>query len=310
LLKSRSNLERVLTTGGFAVTTEITPPKHSNGSRVAEIGKRMQGYVDSFNLTDNPAGVVRMSSLAASVILVQQGQDPVLHMTCRDRNRIGLQSDLLGAYALGVRNVLCLTGDHQRLGNHPTAKGVYDLDSINLICMVKQLRDKQRFMCGEECEVAPSFYIGCAANPFAGPFEYRVVRLEQKVKAGADFVQTQSVFDLEQFERFMEMVRARGLEQRVKIIAGVMPLTSAKEAAILQKIKPGMSIPDSIIARLENSADQKSEGLQICIEQIQFLRNLAGVAGIHIMARECEELVPFLVEAAGLLPRPQFLPAD
>ncbi len=305
MMKSGSNLERVLEAGHFAVTAEIGPPKHADGGVIRSRGEQLRGYADAFNLTDNQAAVVRLSSIAAGAILVQQGQDPVIQMTCRDRNRIGLQSDLLGAYALGVRNVLCLSGDHQRFGNHPTAKNVYDLDSINLIQMVKQLRDEKRFLSGEECKIEPRFYIGCAANPFADPFEFRVMRLEKKIAAGADFVQTQCVFDMERFERFMEMVRERGLHKRAKILAGVMPVKSAKAAAFMQQHVAGMMVPDAMVERLKKAEDEKAEGLQLCIEQIKHLKTIEGVAGVHIMTLMWEEMVPFIVEQAGLLPRPE-----
>lgn len=307
-MQAGSNLRRVLESGRFAITAEIRPPKHADGSAIRNHAATLRGFVDSINVADNPSAQVRLSSVAAGTILVNAGHDAVVHMSCRDRNRIGLQSDLLGAYALGVRNVLCLTGDHQRLGDHPTAKHVFDLDSVNLIAMVKQLRDGNKFLSGEECQAAPSFYIGCVANPFAEPSDYRVIRLEKKVEAGADFVQTQNVFDLARFAEFMAMVRARGLHKRVKILAGVTPVNSAQTAALLQQGTAG--IPGSLVERLRVADNQQAEGIQICIEQIQYLKTVEGVAGVHILAPFAEEIVPNLAERAGLLPRPQFPALD
>lgn len=303
-MKTSSRLERILNSGEFVVTAEVGPPKSCDGEVIRRHGENLRGYVDAFNVTDNQTAIVRMSSLAAAAILVQLGLEPVMQMTCRDRNRIGLQSDLLGAAALGIKNVLCLTGDHQSFGNHPTAKNVFDLDSIQLIRMVKLMRDEGRFLCGEEMKVRPQVFIGCVANPFADPFEFRVTRLEKKVEAGADFVQTQAVLDLERFSRFMDLVCARGLHERVKILAGLMPIKSARMARYMQKNIAGMMVDEDICRRLERAEDVKEEAVRIVVEQIEQVRRIKGVAGVHLMAVAWEEIIPVIVERAGLLPRP------
>jgi len=261
---------------------------------------------------------VRMSSIAAGVILIQEGMDPIIQMTCRDRNRLGMQSDLLGAAALGIKNVLCLTGDHQSFGNHPTAKNVHDLDSIQLVRMVKDMRDEGRFQCGEEIPGGgPRFFIGAAANPFGDPFEFRPYRLAKKVAAGADFIQTQLIYDIPRFREYMKRVVDMGLHEKVFILAGVGPLKSVGMAKYMRDHVPGMIVSDEYIERMEaavrhiDKADKKAraaawqqEGIRICIEQIQQIREIEGVAGIHIMAIEWEEAIRPIVEGAGLLPRP------
>lgn len=304
--KTESKLERLLNEGKFVVTGEIGPPKHASGDGIRHHVELLKNHVDAMNLTDNQTAIVRLSSIAAAVHVLAAGGEPVIQMTVRDRNRIALQSDLLGAYSLGVRNVLCLSGDHQSFGNHPTAKNVYDIDSIQLVQTVKALRDEKKFLCGEEIkEHEPRFFIGAVANPFGDPFEYRVLRLEKKVNAGADFIQTQAIFDMERFERFMAMVRERGLHQRVKILAGVMPLKSVGAARYMQKSVSGMIVPDEIIERMKGAADPKAEGVEICVEQIKHLQTIEGVAGVHIMAVMWEEIIPTIVEKAGLYPRPK-----
>ncbi|MDH7478847.1 MAG: methylenetetrahydrofolate reductase [Syntrophomonadaceae bacterium] len=303
-MKSGSNLERVLTAGHFAVTAEIGPPKSCDREVMRKHGEVMRGYADAYNVTDNQTAIARMSSVAGSAILAGIGLEPVMQMTCRDRNRIGLQSDLLGAAALGIRNVLCLTGDHQRFGNHPQAKNVFDLDSIQLIATLRQMRDQGRFLCGDEMKVRPRVFIGCAANPFADPFEFRVIRLEKKIEAGADFVQTQCVLDLERFRRFMELAVERGLHRRAYLLAGVMPIKSARMARYMQKHVPGMMVSEEVCRRLEQAADVREAAIELAVEQIQLLRQIPGVAGVHIMAVAWEEVVPEIVRRAGLYPRP------
>jgi methylenetetrahydrofolate reductase (NADPH) len=308
-LKSGSNLERVLDAGHFAVTAEIGPPKSCDPEVVRRHGEKMRGYADAFNVTDNQTAIVRLSSVAGSVILADMGLEPVLQMTCRDRNRIALQSDLLGAAALGIRNVLCLTGDHQSFGNHPEAKNVYDLDSIQLIKTLSAMRDEGRFLCGDELAVRPDIFIGCAANPFADPFEFRVKRLEKKVEAGADFVQTQCVLDIDRFRKFMEMAEDRGLTRRAHIMAGVMPVKSGRMARYIQQNVAGMMVPEEVCRRLEQAEDVKRTAVELVVEQIQAVRQIPGVAGVHIMAVAWEEIVPDIVERAGLYPRPA-VPAE
>ncbi|BCV21270.1 methylenetetrahydrofolate reductase [Moorella sp. Hama-1] len=301
-----SKMAKILSQGQFLVSGEIGPPKHANPEGIKKHATMLKDYVDAMNLTDNQTAIVRLSSIAAGVHVLQAGGEPIIQMTARDRNRIAIQSDLLGAYSLGLRNVLCLSGDHQSFGNHPTAKNVHDVDSLQLIRIVKDLRDEKKFACGEEIKgQEPRFFIGAAANPFADPFEFRVLRLEKKINAGADFIQTQCIFDMERFERFMALARERGLHQRAKIIAGVMPLKSARAAKYMQQSVAGMIVPDEIVTRMEKAADPKAEGVAICVEQIKHLQTIEGVAGVHIMAVMWEDIIPTIVQEAGLYPRPK-----
>ncbi len=304
-MKAGSNLERMLESGNFAVTGEIGPPKSCNGEIVRHHAKMLKGYCESYNLTDNQTAIVRLSSIAAGKLLLEEGCEPNIQIVCRDRNRIGIQSDVLGAAALGVKNILCLSGDHQKFGNHPTAKNVYDVDSIQLIQILDGMRNGY-FANGEQMkDEPPKIYIGCAANPFADPFEFRVTRLEKKADAGADFCQTQCILDMERFERWMELVRARGLHKRIKILAGITPMKSVKAAKYMKKFVAGMMVSDDIIERLEKAEDVKAEGVNIAVEQIQYLKKMEGIAGVHIMAIAWEEIVPEICERAGLTPRPQ-----
>ncbi len=299
-----SNLERVLKEGHFAVTAEIGPPKSCNAAFVQRKADLLKGYADVFNITDNQTAIVRMSSIAAAVLIQQKGLEPVIQMTCRDRNRIGLQSDLLGAAAMGIKNVLCLTGDHQSFGNHPQAKNVFDLDSIQLIKTIKDMRDEGRFLCGEEMKVRPDVFIGCVENPFADPFEFRALRLQKKIEAGADFVQTQCVLDMKHFRHFMDLINDRGLTDRVAVLAGGMPIKSARMARYMQKNVAGMMVPDELCERLETAADVQKEAVDIVVEQIAEVKEIPGVRGVHIMAVAWEEVVPEIVRRAGLYPRP------
>jgi 5,10-methylenetetrahydrofolate reductase len=306
-LKAGTNLEKVLSAGKFAVTGECGPPKSADGSVVAQKAKMLAGYVDAVNVTDNQTAVVRISSMAAAYLAQQNGVEAVMQMTCRDRNRLAMQADILGAAALGVKNILCLTGDHVGFGNHPQAKGVHDLDSISLIRMYKDMRDERRFQCGEEMDVAPALYIGCAENPFGDPFEFRAMRLKKKVVAGADFVQTQCIFNVPKFKRWMEEVRALGLHQEIKILAGITPIKSAGMANYMKNFVPGMDVPQEIIDRIaakEKGEPQQAEGKKLAVEMIKELAEVEGVSGVHLMAVEWESAVPELVEAAGLMPRP------
>jgi len=316
--KSGSRLEQVLRAGHFAVTGELGPPQGADGNVIREKAQLLKGNCDASNITDNKTAIVRMSSIGAGAILVEEGLEPVIQMTCRDRNRLAIQSDLLGAYALGMRNVLCLTGDHQSFGNHPTAKNVHDLDSLQLIQMVAELRDKKRFQSGDAVKgVEPRFFVGAAANPFADPFEFRPHRLAKKVKAGADFIQTQLIYNLDRFAEFMDKVRKLGLHEQVYILGGVGPLKSPGMARYMRDEVPGLDVPDTIVDRMINATkgidkdDKPSrrdawrrEGVKIAIEQIKELRKIEGVAGVHIMAIEWEEAVAPIAEGAGLLPRP------
>lgn len=315
--KSGSNLEKVLRHGHFAVTAELGPPKNADGEVVRKKAAILKGFVDAANITDNQTAIVRMSSIGAGVLARQAGLEPVIQMTCRDRNRLSLQSDLLGAYALGLRNVLCLTGDHQTFGNHPQAKNVHDLDSLQLVQMVAGLRDRNCFQCGEEIRgTNPRFFVGAAENPFAAPFDFRPYRLAKKARAGADFIQTQLIYNLPKFREFMKRVVDLGVHQQVYILAGVGPLKAPGAARYLRDQVPGLDVPDEIVVRLEAAGkgieDKKAKaaafreaGIRICVELIQQLREIEGVAGVHIMAIEWEEAVPIIVEKAGLLPRPE-----
>ena len=301
-MNARSGLERILLEGRFAVTAEIGPPKSASAESVRKHAREMRGSADAFNLTDNQTAMSRMSSIACAAVLIQEGLEPVVQMTCRDRNRIAMQSDILGASALGVRNVLCISGDHQTFGNMKEAKNVYDVDSVQELMILRKMRDEGRLWSGDALEVAPELFLGAAANPFADPFEYRVTRLAKKVKAGADFVQTQSIYDMDRFERWMALVRAKGLHEKVHIIAGVMPLKSPKIALYMKNKVAGMIVPDAIIDRLKSAKDPKEEGIQLCVEQIEHLKTIEGVVGVHIMAMAWEEKVPEIVHRAGLRP--------
>ena len=303
-MKSGTNLEKVLTEGYFAVTGELGPPKGTSTDFVRRKVEILRNYVDAVNITDNQTAVVRMSSVAACAIIKQVGIDPVMQMTCRDRNRIAIQADILGAVALGVGNLLCLSGDHQKFGNHPESKNVHDIDSMQLIQMVKGMRDDAKFLSGDKVFSGVRLFIGAAANPFADPFEFRPIRLEKKVRAGADFIQTQGVFDVERFARYMEKVRERGLHEQVYILAGIIPMKSAGMARYMRDYVAGLTVPDELVERMEDAEDAKEEGVRISLELVEQLREIEGVHGIHIMAVAWEEIVPVIVERAGLYPRP------
>ena len=309
-MKSGSRLEKLLGAGEFVVCGEMSPPQGADGEQINKKSAYFRGFVDAVNLTDNQSAVVRMSSVTSAILALQNGLEPIIQMTCRDRNRLAMQSDLLGASAFGIKNVLCLSGDHQSMGNHPHAKSVYDIDSIHLIDMVRNMRDEKKFECGEEMKVEPRFFIGCAANPYASPFEFRVVRLQKKIEAGADFVQTQAVFDVKVFEEFMKLARERGLHERAHIIAGILPVRSAKALLFMKENVSGMSIPEELINRMAGAEDPKEEGIKIAVELIQQMRGIAGVAGVHLMPVMWESIIPTVVERAGLLPRPVPTPTE
>lgn len=303
-MKAGTNLEKVLRSGAFAVTAEIGPPKGAVAAVVKRNADLLKGSCDAYNVTDNQTAIVRMSSLAGCVMLKEAGLDPVMQIVVRDRNRIALQSDVLGAVALGIGNFLCLSGDHQRFGNHPQAKGVFDIDSIQLIQTLKNLRDEGRFISGDEVNGEMPLFIGAAANPFADPVDFRVARLAKKVRAGADFIQTQAVYDVERFATWMKGVRQLGLHKEVFILAGLIPPKSIGMARYMKDYVPGIHVPDEIIERLENADDVKEEGVKITLELIEALEEIEGVSGIHLMAVNWEEAVPGIVAKAGLLPRP------
>jgi len=303
-MKAGTNLEKILESGRFAVTAEAGPPKGTSAAVVQKKGELLRNCCDAVNVTDNQTAIVRMSSLAGCMLLKQVGVEPVMQMVVRDRNRLALQSDILGAVAMGIGNFLCLSGDHQKFGNHPTAKGVFDIDSIQLIQMLKKMRDEKKFLCGDEISGEAPIFIGAVANPFADPFEFRVKRLAKKVKAGADFIQTQAVYDVPKFAKFMEMVCERGLDKQVHILAGVIPIRAVGMARYMRDYVSGVSVPDEIITRLEQAEKAKDEGVKIILEIIEQLKEIPGVHGIHIMAVGWEEIVPEIVGRAGLVPRP------
>jgi 5,10-methylenetetrahydrofolate reductase len=303
-MKAGTNLEKVLESGRFGVTAEAGPPKGTSAAVVQKKGEMLRNCCDAVNVTDNQTAIVRMSSLAGCILLKQTGVEPVMQMVVRDRNRLALQSDVLGGVAMGIGNFLCLSGDHQKFGNHPTAKGVFDIDSIQLIQMLKQMRDEKKFLNGEEISGEVPIYIGAAANPFADPFEFRVKRLAKKVKAGADFIQTQAVYDVPKFAKYMEMVCDQGLDKQVHILAGVIPIRSVGMARYMKDYVSGVSVPDEIITRLEQAEKAKDEGVKIILEIIEQLKEIPGVHGIHIMAVGWEDIVAEMVERGGLMPRP------
>ncbi len=303
-MKAGTNLEKILESGRFAVTAEAGPPKGTSPAVIQRKGELLRNCCDAVNITDNQTAIVRMSSLAGCVLLKQQGVDPVMQMVVRDRNRLALQGDVLGAVALGIGNFLCLSGDHQKFGNHPTAKGVYDIDSVQLIQMLKQMRDEKKFLNGEDISGEVPIYIGAAANPFADPFEFRVERLAKKVKAGVDFIQTQAVYDVPKFARYMEIATDRGLDKQVHILAGLIPIRSVGMARYMRDYVSGVSVPDEIITRLENATSAKEEGVRIVLEIAEQIKEIPGVHGIHIMAVGWEDIVPDTVSKAGLMPRP------
>ena len=303
-MKWGSNLEKILSSGQFAVTAECGPPKGTSANVIQKKGELLKSHCDALNVTDNQTAIVRMSSLSGCVLLKQMGVEPVMQMVVRDRNRLAIQSDILGAVALGIRNVLCLSGDHQKFGNHPTAKGVYDIDSIQLIQTLKRMRDEKKFLSGDDISGEIPLFIGAAANPFADPFEFRVVRLAKKVKAGADFIQTQAIFDVPKFAKWMEMVRDRGLDKEVHILAGVIPVKSVGMARYMRNNVSGLSVPKELVDRLADAKNAKEEGVNICLEIIEQVKEIDGIHGVHIMAVAWEDIVPVIVERAGLMPRP------
>ena len=300
-----SRLQEVLDDGRFAVTAELGPPKGGDVEAVRRKAEYLNGVVDAVNVTDNQTAVVRMSSIATCAILIDLGIEPVMQMVCRDRNRIALQSDILGAYALGIHNMLCLSGDHQRFGNHPEAKNVFDLDSVQLIQAAKAMRDEKKFISGDEFDGALNMFIGAAANPFADPFEFRVRRLAKKVAAGAQFIQTQCVYDLKKFRKWMDMVRDVGLHEKTHILAGITPLKSDGMARYMRDHVAGIDVPDELIRRLRSAVkgEAAEEGISIAVETIEEMKRVEGVHGVHLMAIEWERKVPEIVERAGLLSR-------
>ncbi|MBM4295479.1 MAG: methylenetetrahydrofolate reductase [Deltaproteobacteria bacterium] len=301
-----SNLEKIFKSGKKAVTGECGPPRGADAEHFRHKANFLKGCVDAVNVTDNQTAVVRFCSLAASKILLEMGIEPVMQMVTRDMNRIALQSNILGAAAMGIKNLLCLTGDHQSFGDHPQSKNVHDLDSVQLANTLRMMRDEGKMISGTEVQGRPQMFIGAAANPFADPQEFRVVRMGKKIAAGVQFIQTQCIYNMERFHKFMEMANDMGLTEKAYIMAGITPLKSVGMANYMKKFVPGLDVPDSYITRLKGVPKDKqaAEGIKIAVEQIHECLAMKGIAGIHLMAIEWEERVPEILETAGLLPRP------
>ncbi|MCK6453316.1 MAG: methylenetetrahydrofolate reductase [Alphaproteobacteria bacterium] len=298
---SGGRLERLLREGRFAVTAELNPPDSADPREVYERALVLSEAVDAINATDASGANVHMSSVGICSLLTRAGYAVVMQISCRDRNRIAIQGDVLGAAAMGVANILCLTGDGVEVGDQPGAKSVFDLDSVGLLGTIRSMRDEGRFLSGRRITVPPRVFLGAAENPFAPPHEFRPLRLAKKVEAGAEFIQTQYCFDVALLERFMSRVRDLGLDRRCFILVGVGPLASARAARWMRANVPGVHIPDAVIARLEGAANQRAEGKAICVETIQRVRAIAGVAGVHVMAYRQEELVSEIIQASGVL---------
>jgi methylenetetrahydrofolate reductase (NADH) len=301
-----SRLERILRSGGFAVTAELNPPDSANPHEVFEAALVLSEVCDAINATDASGANCHMSSVAICALLTRAGYEPVYQISCRDRNRIAIQGDVLGAAAMGVKNVLCLTGDDVSAGDHPEAKRVFDLDSIQLLKMIRCMRDNGMFLSGRKITTPPRLFLGAACNPFVPPYEWRAVRMAKKIEAGANFIQTQYCFDLPRFRQFMQQVRDMGIDQSVCILVGIGPLRSDKAAEYMRTKVPGVVIPDEIVERLRKTPKsmQREEGKRICVEIIQQVKEIRGVAGVHVMAYRQEELVAEIIQEAGLLPRP------
>lgn len=302
MIGAAGELKKKLESGGFAVTSECGPPRGGNRAAIERKAELLRGSVDAVNVTDNQTAIVRMSSIAACTHLLRAGVEPVVQMVVRDRNRIALQSDILGAWSLGIKNILCLSGDHQCFGSQPDALNVFDIDSMNLIRTVRAMHDEGIDMSGHALDDPPRMFIGAAANPFADPFDYRVIRLAKKIDAGADFIQTQCIYNLNRFREWMRMAREEGLTEKAYILAGLVPLKSAVMARYMKEKVAGMDVPDAVMDRMAgvpagNAAD---EGMKICVEAIEELKEIDGVSGVHIMAIEWEEKVAGIVKAAGL----------
>jgi methylenetetrahydrofolate reductase (NADPH) len=304
---TESRLEKILKSGKFAVTGECGPPRGADPEVIRKKCALLRGNADAFNITDNQTSVVRMSSISSAVIMMQEGMEPVMQMVCRDRNRIAIQSDILGGAALGVKNMLCLSGDHQKFGDHPQAKNVFDIDSVQLIRTVRQMRDDGKFLGGDDIKGVPRLFVGAAENPFADPFEIRTPRLAKKVAAGVEFVQTQCIFNLDKFKEWMRQVVDRGLHEKVFVLGGVTPFKSFGMARYMAKNVPGMDVPEHLLKRMKDTPKEKQaeEGVKIAVEIIEELKRTEGVKGVHIMAIEWEEKVGEIAKMAGLLPRPE-----
>ena len=304
--KTPSKLEKILAAGHLAVTSECGPPRGSDGDVITKKAEMIKDYVDAINITDNQTSVTRLCSLAAVIRIKLMGLEPILQMVTRDRNRIALQSDILGAASFDIHNILCLSGDHQSFGDSPQGQNVFDIDSIQLIQTVRHMRDEGKFLGGDEIKRPPQMFVGAAANPFADPFEIRVRRLAKKIAAGVEFIQTQCIYNLDKFEFWMKQARDLGLHEKVYILAGVTPFKTAGMAKYMKNRVPGMDVPDEVVERMSGVPKEKQseEGINICVESIQRLKEVEGVRGFHVMAIEWEEMVPEIVKRSGLHPRP------
>jgi 5,10-methylenetetrahydrofolate reductase len=292
-------LKEKMESGKFIVCGEIGPPQSCDGESIRSKSRHFKGIVDAVNITDNQTAIARLSSIASAKILIEEGVEPIMQMTCRDRNRLAIQSDLMGAAALGIRNILCLTGDYQKFGDHPEARGVFDLDSIQLIATVAKMNSG--FLLSEvEMKKSSDFLIGAAANPFAKPFEMRLIRLHKKVTAGAQFIQTQPVFDLEIFTEWMKKVVEMGIQEKCAILAGVMPVKSVNVLLHMKEEVPGVRINDEYIYRMKKAGDPRQEGVKIAVEIIQTLKNIKGIRGIHLMPMMWESITPIIIKEAEL----------
>jgi methylenetetrahydrofolate reductase (NADPH) len=298
---SPGRMERVLRAGAFAVTTELDPPDSADPEEVFRRARVFDGWVDGINATDGSGANCHMSSLAVCALLTRVGYAPVMQISCRDRNRIAIQGDILGGAAMGVCNMMCLSGDGVQCGDHPQAKPVFDLDCMSLLQVARLLRDEKRFQSGRKLSYAPRVFLGAAENPFAPPFEWRAERLAKKVEAGAQFIQTQYCFDLPMMREFMNRVRDLGLLEKVFILAGVGPIRSAKTAQWMRTHVAGTHIPDSVIKRLAGAQDQAAEGRRLCIDLIHELADIPGVSGVHVMAYRQEDSVAEVIERSGVL---------
>jgi methylenetetrahydrofolate reductase (NADPH) len=302
---ARSHLQAVLQRGRFAVTAEIGPPRGASIAPIRRKARLLRDWVDAANVTDSQSAVVRLPSWAGCLVAMQEGVEPVMQLQCRDRNRIALQGDLLGAAALGIPNVLLLTGDHPRFGDHPDAKPVFDLDSIQLIWTARTMREQRKLLSGRELKPPPDWFIGAVENPFAPPLQWRAERLGKKIAAGAQFFQTQFIFDVTIFSQFMQRVRDLGLDKRAFILAGVGPIKSLRALEHVRHDVPGMYVPDEVVRRLYGVPIDHvpAEGLKLCGEIISQVKTIPGVAGVHVMAFNWEDAIPEILERAGLARR-------
>jgi len=305
MTKSYSKVKNMLDAGHFVVCSELGPPIGSDPDFIRNKAKNLKGYVDGVNVTDNQTAIVRMSSIAAAKIAMEQGLEMIIQVTARDRNRIGLQSDILGASALGLRNVLLLTGDHQTFGKDPGSKNVFELGSVQLIKAVNDMVHEGVLINGDQMDTPPKMFLGGAANPFADPFEMQMIKMQKKVNAGVEFFQTQAIYNMEKFKYWMEEVRKRGIHEQAYILAGILPTRSPKALRMMKKYVAGMDVPDHVIKRMDQAEDKENEGVKMAVETIQQVKEIEGVRGVHLMPVAWEEITPVVVEEASLYPRPE-----